>query len=311
MSDTKNSSDKTLSVTPKKTLGLKRGNIERDVVRQSFSHGRTNTVQVERKKRRPLSGDGKSEAPAAAPTARQTAEAALQSATTRPSTPEQAANARAAGLVLRQLSSDELDARARALADAKVHEAEERRHAEEVAGRRAEEQKRLAREREEADRRKSDEDARRKFEETQRERAEETARRRFGGEEPRRPSETVEAPPRPGAAGKAVREVEDDDERPSGLRGRVKTKAPAEPKPVSAAPTIAAAASSPSSTPLTTASASARSPRSSVAVNASACAPSSRGRAKRSCARLSFRRRSPSRNSPTACPSAASTSSSS
>src|SRR6185295_5705551 len=170
MSDTKNTGDKTISVTPKKTLGLKRGNIERDVVRQSFSHGRTNTVQVERKKRRPLSGDGKSEAPAV-PAGRQAAEAALQSATARPSAAEQAAaNARAAGLVLRQLSSDELDARARALADAKVHEAEERKHAEEVAGRRAEEQKRLARERDEADRRKSDEESRRKSEETQRER---------------------------------------------------------------------------------------------------------------------------------------------
>lgn len=231
MSDTKNTGDKTISVTPKKTLGLKRGNIERDVVRQSFSHGRTNTVQVERKKRRPLSGDGKSEA--AAPAGRQAAEAALQSATARPSASEQAAaNARAAGLVLRQLSSDELDARARALADAKVHEAEERKHAEEIAGRRAEEQKRLAREREEADRRKSEEESRRKAEDAQRERAEETARRRFGGEEVRRPGEVVEAPARPGVGGKPVREVEDDDERPSGVRGRVKAKTPAEPRPV-------------------------------------------------------------------------------
>src|SRR5690349_3714241 len=50
--ETKNPGDKTLTVAPKKsTLSLKRG-VERDTVRQSFSHGRTNTVQVERKKRR-------------------------------------------------------------------------------------------------------------------------------------------------------------------------------------------------------------------------------------------------------------------
>src|ERR1700738_5159716 len=60
--ETKNPGDKTLSVAPKKaTLGLKRG-VERDTVRQSFSHGRTNTVQVERKKRRLLPpGEGRAE----------------------------------------------------------------------------------------------------------------------------------------------------------------------------------------------------------------------------------------------------------
>ena len=50
--ETKKPGDKTLTVAPKKsTLSLKRG-VERDTVRQSFSHGRTNMVQVERKKRR-------------------------------------------------------------------------------------------------------------------------------------------------------------------------------------------------------------------------------------------------------------------
>ena len=33
MTETKNTGDKTISVAPKKTLGLKRGNVERDVVR--------------------------------------------------------------------------------------------------------------------------------------------------------------------------------------------------------------------------------------------------------------------------------------
>ncbi|MEO8669633.1 MAG: translation initiation factor IF-2 associated domain-containing protein, partial [Bauldia sp.] len=131
MSDTKNTGDKTISVAPKKTLGLKRG-VERDVVRQSFSHGRTNTVQVERKKRRiNLPGEGRVEAPPASPPPRPVAaaEPAMQATPVKSAADRAAASARAAGLVLRQLSTDELDARARALADAKVHEAEERRAA--------------------------------------------------------------------------------------------------------------------------------------------------------------------------------------
>jgi len=71
MTESKNTGDKTTGAAPRKPLGLKRGNVERDVVRQSFSHGRTNTVQVERKKRRvTLPGEGKPEAPVAAAPAR-------------------------------------------------------------------------------------------------------------------------------------------------------------------------------------------------------------------------------------------------
>src|SRR5262245_51506644 len=52
MSDTKSGDDKTLSVTPKKTLTLKRPGAEQSTVRQNFSHGRTKQVQVEIKKRK-------------------------------------------------------------------------------------------------------------------------------------------------------------------------------------------------------------------------------------------------------------------
>ncbi|TIV06368.1 MAG: hypothetical protein E5W02_26575, partial [Mesorhizobium sp.] len=41
MNDTKSGDDKTLSVTPKKTLTLKRPGLEQGTVRQNFSHGRT------------------------------------------------------------------------------------------------------------------------------------------------------------------------------------------------------------------------------------------------------------------------------
>jgi len=74
MTETRNTGDKTIHVPQqRKTLGLKPRGVERDTVRQSFSHGRTNTVQVERKKRRiVLPGEtAKAETPAPAPAARQ------------------------------------------------------------------------------------------------------------------------------------------------------------------------------------------------------------------------------------------------
>ncbi|WP_421725450.1 translation initiation factor IF-2 [Bauldia sp.] len=221
MTETRNSGEKTISVAPKKTLTLKRGNVERDTVRQSFSHGRTNTVQVERKKRRivmPTETKAEAPAPARAPVEAETVVAEAPVA-------EAPANEPTAGLVLRQLSDDEIDARAKALADAKVREAEERRVAEEDAKRRAAEEAQLASEREEAERRQAEEDERRKTEEAARARAEDTARRRLG-EEPAPPA--AEQPAGRSRTGK----TEAEDERPGALRGRVKTKPPAEPRPV-------------------------------------------------------------------------------
>ncbi len=232
MSDTKNTGDKTISVAPRKPLSLKRPGVERDTVRQSFSHGRTNTVQVERKKRRiTLPGETpKAEVEAPAPVRAPQPEAPPVAARPEPA-PAPAAPARA-GLVLRQLSHDEIDARARALADAKVNEAEERKAAEESAIRRAEENVRLARENEEAERRRGEEDARHKTEASLRDRAEDTARRRLGEEE-KKPAVPipVEAPRAPGAR-PVNNEAEEDDRPGAALRGKVKTARPPDPKPV-------------------------------------------------------------------------------
>src|ERR1700681_2800079 len=120
MSETKHPGEKTLSVTPTKTLTLKRG-VEQGVVRQSFSHGRTKPVVVEKVKRRAL-GPGD-------------AEVGTQPATTAPSASSKAGRAAAptpshgpapkpSGVVLRSLTEEERSARAHALADAKVREAE-------------------------------------------------------------------------------------------------------------------------------------------------------------------------------------------
>ena len=226
MTETSNTGDKTIHVPQqRKPLGLKPRGIERDTVRQSFSHGRTNTVQVERKKRRILmpgeTAKAEPQAPVAPPRPAPEPVSIMARETITPEPPKPSPRA---GLVLRQLSGDEIDARARALADAKVHEAEERRAAEEQAVRRSAEAVRLQREREEAERRKADEETRRKSEETLRSRAEDTARRRLGDE--KKPE--TEVAPRGGLKALKEGEAEDDD------RGRGKTKVarPAEPKPV-------------------------------------------------------------------------------
>ncbi|MGA9487638.1 MAG: translation initiation factor IF-2 associated domain-containing protein, partial [Methylocella sp.] len=53
MNDTKNPGDTTLSVAPAKKLTLKRP-VEAGIVRQSFSHGRSKAVVVEKVKRRAI-----------------------------------------------------------------------------------------------------------------------------------------------------------------------------------------------------------------------------------------------------------------
>ncbi|MBB3931093.1 translation initiation factor IF-2 [Kaistia hirudinis] len=208
MNDTSNSGDKDLGGA-KKTLSLKGRDLERGTVRQSFSHGRTNTVVVEKKKRVVI--PGKSEgAPAAAqqstsaPASQRPAGAppaqtrTIQSTQVRPTpaAPPPRQQPRG-GMVLRQLSTDELDARAKALADARVRDAEERRRAEEEAKRRAEEEIRLAKEREEAAKRQAEEDARRQAEAVVREKSEEAARRRLGENESSRPQSSAGQTARP------------------------------------------------------------------------------------------------------------------
>src|SRR5579862_6179868 len=133
MTDTKNPGEKTLSAAPTKTLTLKRG-VEQGVVRQSFSHGRTKTVVVEKLKRRVVGpGDGKPADAAAtggtAAAARRgttvpTAKAAGVTAPAAPATAPAIPGAKPSGVVLRELTKEEHSARAHALADARLRDAE-------------------------------------------------------------------------------------------------------------------------------------------------------------------------------------------
>jgi translation initiation factor IF-2 len=176
MVDTKTPGDKTLSM-PSKTLTLK-PRVETGTVRQSFSHGRSKQVVVEKRGKRRLPGEGAApaEAPAPEPVAR--AVPARPAPGGRAGAP--AAPRSGSGVVLRTLTEDERSARASALADAKVREEEERRIAEEEAKRRASREGIEQAEREAAEVRRKAEDDRHRQEEEAKRKAEQEAKRRFG-----------------------------------------------------------------------------------------------------------------------------------
>jgi translation initiation factor IF-2 len=192
---------------PGKTLSLKK--TETSTVKQSFSHGRTKAVVVEKKRSAaPPAGApkpaAKTPAPAPAPEAK---------------APEPKA-APARGVVLRQLSDEEKARRAAALAEAKVSDAEARRNAEAEARRRAEDEEKLKAERAAAEKRKIEEDARKAADEAAKKRAEQEAARR------------LDAPKTEAAAGdvrrRLVNDEEDEGSKKSspGKPGAPKTPAP-------------------------------------------------------------------------------------
>ena len=181
MVDTKSPGDKTLSV-PTKTLTLK-PRVETGTVRQSFSHGRTKQVVVEKRGKRRVGGDAPAtDTHASEPVAAKAAPAKAPLA--RPAAPP-AAPRSSSGVVLRTLTEDERTARASALADAKVRDVEERRLAEEEAKRRNSKEGIEQAEREAAEaRRKAEEERHRQDEEAKR-KAELEAKKRFGEAEAR------------------------------------------------------------------------------------------------------------------------------
>jgi translation initiation factor IF-2 len=217
--------DKKLSV-PSKTLTLK-PRVETGTVRQSFPHGRTKQVVVEKRGKRRIGGDGPS-AEVQHATPEPVAAKAVPATAGRPAaSPPPAASARnTSGVVLRTLTEDEHAARVSALADARVREQEERRQAEEEAKRRASRESIEQAEREAAEaRRKAEEDRHRADEEAKR-KAELEAKKRFGeGETPapaavRPAAATAPAPARQPAQTRAPSIVAepDDDEGPRQVR---------------------------------------------------------------------------------------------
>ncbi len=233
MANTKDPGEKTLSVAPSKTLTIKRS-VEQGVVRQSFSHGRSKAVVVEKVKRRVVGpgGEGKAEAaPAPKPAAAKKAAAAPEPApksraAAKTAAPKEALTApKPSGVVLPTLTEEEREARGKALVHARVREAEERRVAEQEARRRDARDATDRSEREAAEARKREEEARRASEEETKRKAELEARKRFGDDAAAK------------SAGLAISGrtlvLEDEEDGPRTSRRGGKTAAAA-PKPVRA-----------------------------------------------------------------------------
>ena len=192
MSETKDPGEKKLSVG-KLTL---KPRTETGVVRQSFSHGRSKQVVVEKVKRRSIGGAAE---PKAEPAPLETAAKPAAKAKAAPAAAPAEAP-KASGVVLRTLTEEERVARAHALADSRVREAEERKIAEEEARRRQSREGIDKTEREAAETRKREEEARHKLEEDAKRKAGEVAKKRFGEDEIKKL-----------AAGRMTPEADDDD----------------------------------------------------------------------------------------------------
>src|ERR1700704_1031591 len=205
--------DRKLSV-PTKTLTLK-PRVETGTVRQSFSHGRTKQVVVEKRGKRRVAGDtAATETHAAEPVVAKAAPAKAPIARAPPPPAPPRSNS---GVVLRTLTEDERSARASALADAKVRDVEERRLAEEEAKRRNSKEGIEQAEREAAEaRRKAEEERHRQDEEAKR-KAELEAKKRFGEAEAKAATVARAAVPVARAPGVAA-DITDEDEGPREIR---------------------------------------------------------------------------------------------
>jgi translation initiation factor IF-2 len=238
MNDANNSGDKPAN----KTLSLKRPP-EQGTVRQSFSHGRSKTVVVEHVKRRPHGEAPKGAAPAAPPPA----PAAPAPAAPSPRPPQKPAAPRPqTGVVLRTLTDDERDARARALTDARAREEEDRRRQEAEAKARAEREAREKAEREAAEARKREEETRLAREAEAKRRAEDEARRRL----PSAAAPPPQAPPPQPETEPAVSFAPTRGSRPQQIVFNTPKPPPAPPKSSpSAQPAATPAAASASAAP--------------------------------------------------------------
>jgi translation initiation factor IF-2 len=215
MNDTNNTGEKTLGAAPPKTtLHLKQRPVEQGMVRQSFSHGRSKAVVVEKVKRRTL-GPGEApardHAPAAPVVLRPTAPAPSAPVAPRGPTTQSPAAATPApvsppktGVVLHTLTEEQREARAKALVGARAREDEDRRRQEAEAKLRTEREARERVEREAAEARKREEEIRRAQDADFKRKTEDEARRRLAGGEPSAtPAVTMARKPVLGVAGAA------------------------------------------------------------------------------------------------------------
>jgi translation initiation factor IF-2 len=172
----------------KMTLNLRR-TVESGHVRQSFSHGRSKSVLVEKKKRRAVGSGGAPQV---------VEEPTPKPAQGVPEAPPKRAVAgevqpRRPGVVLRALSDDEKDARLRALNDARQRESVEREQAKVDAEQRVVTDEQRAKERDETAERQKKEDVRHEAEAEARRKGEETARKHLPKQEEEEAPRATEA----------------------------------------------------------------------------------------------------------------------
>jgi translation initiation factor IF-2 len=198
-----------------KTLSLKR--VETSTVRQSFSHGRSKAVVVEKKRTRVA--PGKADPAAGKVSARKAP--ADESATLKEAEAVAVVSQPRGGVVLRELTDEERLSRVRALTDAKYAEEERKRQGKIDAERKAIEDERLKGEREAAAKKKAEEDARKTAEEEVRLKVEEEASRR----------KVVDAatpvPVEPAAPGRRTNAALEEEEEESKKKGKGAAKTPA------------------------------------------------------------------------------------
>jgi len=216
---TEKTGEKKLSVAPSKALSLKGRGVEQGVVRQSFSHGRTKAVVVEKvKSRAPVRAKAETPPPGAQPRRPAAAKAATAPAPASAPAPTTPTPKPTGGLVLRSLTEEEQKARVHALNDARLREAEERKIAEEEALVRKSREEAERIEHEAAEARKADEEKRRKHDLETKLKAEQEAKKRFGEDLVARPGARPALEP-------------DEDESPRARRGVGAARPAPAPKP--------------------------------------------------------------------------------
>jgi translation initiation factor IF-2 len=170
MSEINETDDKSVRGGRKMTLNVRR-TVESGHVRQSFSHGRSKSVLVEKKKRRAVGAT-----PAAQPVEEPKPKVATAPEPA-PAKREREDEQRRPGVVLRALSDEEKDARLRALTESRQREAIEREKAKDEAARRVVTEEVKAKEHDEAVERQRKEEARHEADAEARRKGEEVARK--------------------------------------------------------------------------------------------------------------------------------------
>jgi len=155
MSDTKDT-EQSETAGGRKPLSLGR-TVESGHVRQNFSHGRSKSVLVEKKRKRTISVPGSAVEAPPKPAEKQPEPVKAKVAVAPKSKPRPATEERSSGNVLRTLTEEEKEARAKALASARVREAEEVEQAVVDAEQQAKDES-LTREREELEAKQAEEE---------------------------------------------------------------------------------------------------------------------------------------------------------